>query len=148
VIDDLGFRRFTRDQVPVSLTLYLKWQLEEPLKLATHGYETPYDALRDKTQSILTQIVAHRTRSLHQARRKFDELCAVDYSSMVKQRSIGGDGLDEAESSSQFLDALRTHAMDDLHTAALEYGIILKDLAVIDRQFKGKALLRLSLISS
>jgi hypothetical protein len=87
-------------------------------------------------------------RSLHQARRKFDELCAVDYSSMVKQRSIGGDGLDEAESSSQFLDALRTHAMDDLHTAALEYGIILKDLAVIDRQFKGKALLRLSLISS
>ena len=45
----------------MSLTLYLKWQLEEPLKLATHGYETPYDALRDKTQSILTQIVAHRT---------------------------------------------------------------------------------------
>lgn len=112
---------FTRDQVPVSLTLYLKWQLEEPLKLATHGYETPYDALRDKTQSILTQIVAH-----------------LDYSSMVKQRSIGGDGLEEGESSSQFLDALRTHAMDDLHTAALEYGIILKDLAVIDRQFKGE----------
>ena len=61
---------------------------------------------------------------------------------MVKQRSIGGDGLEEAESSSQFLDALRTHAMDDLHTAALEYGIILKDLAVIDRQFKGETLLR------
>jgi regulator of protease activity HflC (stomatin/prohibitin superfamily) len=60
--------RFTRDQVPVSLKLYLKWQLEEPLKLATHGYETPYDALRDKTQSILTQIVAHRKRSLPQAR--------------------------------------------------------------------------------
>ncbi|KAI9431714.1 hypothetical protein H4582DRAFT_2003691 [Lactarius indigo] len=112
---------FTRDQVPVSLTLYLKWQLEEPLKLATHGYETPYDALRDKTQSILTQIVAH-----------------LDYSSMVKQRSIGGDSVEDSESSSQFLDALRTHAMDDLHTAALEYGIILKDLAVIDRQFKGE----------
>lgn len=61
---DLGQNRFTRDQVPVSLKLYLKWQLEEPLKLATHGYETPYDALRDKTQSILTQIVAHRTKSL------------------------------------------------------------------------------------
>jgi len=113
---------FTRDQVPVSLTLYLKWQLEEPLKLATHGYETPYDALRDKTQSILTQIVAH-----------------LDYSSMVKQRSIGGDSIEDSiEGSSQFLDALRTHAMDDLHTAALEYGIILKDLAVIDRQFKGE----------
>jgi len=112
---------FTRDQVPVSLTLYLKWQLEEPLKLATHGYETPYDALRDKTQSILNQIVAH-----------------LDYSSMVKQRSIGGDGMEETERSSEFLDALRTHAMDDLHTAALEYGIILKDLAVIDRQFKGE----------
>jgi regulator of protease activity HflC (stomatin/prohibitin superfamily) len=58
---------FTRDQVPVSLTIYLKWQLVEPLKLATHGYESPYDALRDKTQSILTQIVAH-----------------LDYSSMVR----------------------------------------------------------------
>ncbi|KAF8272431.1 hypothetical protein EI94DRAFT_1776807 [Lactarius quietus] len=112
---------FTRDQVPVSLTLYLKWQLEEPLKLATHGYETPYDALRDKTQSILNQIVAH-----------------LDYSSMVKQRSIGGEGIEETERSSEFLDALRTHAMDDLHTAALEYGIILRDLAVIDRQFKGE----------
>jgi regulator of protease activity HflC (stomatin/prohibitin superfamily) len=112
---------FTRDQVPVGLTLYLKWQLEEPLKLATHGYETPYDALRDKTQSILTQIVAH-----------------LDYGSMVKQRSLGGDGIEDPESSSQFLDALRTHALDDLHTAALEYGIILKDLAVIDRQFKGE----------
>jgi len=50
------------------LKLYLKWQLEEPLKLATHGYETPYDALRDKTQSILTQIVAHRKKSLAQTR--------------------------------------------------------------------------------
>ncbi len=56
---------------------------------------------------------------------------------MVKQRSIGGDSVEDSDSSSQFLDALRTHAMDDLHTAALEYGIILKDLAVIDRQFKG-----------
>lgn len=112
---------FTRDQVPVSLKLYLKWQLDEPLKLTRHGYETPYDALRDKTQSILTQIVAH-----------------LDYSSMVKQRSLGGDAIEEYESSSQFLDALRTHAMDDLHAAALEYGITLKDLAVIDRQFKGE----------
>ncbi|VDB96139.1 unnamed protein product [Peniophora sp. CBMAI 1063] len=114
---------YTRDQVPVSLTLYLKWQLTEPLKLATHGYETPYDALRDKTQSILTQIVAH-----------------LEYSSMVKQRSMAPEMEDQAERddpSSQFLDSLRTRAMDDLHAAALEYGIVLKDLAVIDRQFKG-----------
>ncbi|EIM89326.1 uncharacterized protein STEHIDRAFT_76273 [Stereum hirsutum FP-91666 SS1] len=112
---------FTRDQVPVSLKLYLKWQLNEPLKLAQHGYHTPFDALRDKTQSILTQIVAH-----------------LDYSSMVKQRSLGGDHLDDGtDPSSAFLDALRTRAMDDLHEAALEYGIVLKDLAVIDRQFKG-----------
>ncbi|KAI8974856.1 band 7 domain-containing protein [Trametes punicea] len=112
---------FTRDQVPVSLTIYLKWQLTEPLKLTTHGYNTPYDALRDKTQSILTQIVAH-----------------LDYSSMVKQRSLGPDNLDDgSDASSAFLDALRTRAMDDLHLAALEYGIIMKDLAVIDRQFKG-----------
>ncbi|KAI0084082.1 band 7 domain-containing protein [Irpex rosettiformis] len=112
---------FTRDQVPVSLTIYLKWQLTEPLKLATHGYTTPYDALRDKTQSILTQIVAH-----------------LDYSSMVKQRSLGPDNLEDGtDPSSAFLDALRTRAMDDLLEAALEYGIVMKDLAVIDRQFKG-----------
>ncbi|KAJ2917588.1 hypothetical protein MD484_g2772, partial [Candolleomyces efflorescens] len=113
---------FTRDQVPVSLTIYLKWQLTEPLKLAHHGYSTPYEALRDKTQSILTQIVAH-----------------LDYSSMVKQRSLGPDNMDDGtDPSSPFLDALRTRAMDDMHDAALEYGIVLKDLAVIDRQFKGE----------
>ncbi|KAF8803524.1 hypothetical protein BYT27DRAFT_7195359 [Phlegmacium glaucopus] len=113
---------FTRDQVPVSLTIYLKWQLTEPLKLTTHGYNTPYDALRDKTQSILTQIVAH-----------------LDYSSMVKQRSLGPENMEDgSDPSSAFLDALRTRAMDDMHQAALEYGIVLKDLAVIDRQFKGE----------
>lgn len=112
---------FTRDQVPVSLTIYLKWQLTEPLRLTKHGYNTPYDALRDKTQSILTQIVAH-----------------LDYSAMVKQRSFGPDNMEDgSDPSSAFLDALRTRAMDEMHEAALEYGIILKDLAVIDRQFKG-----------
>ncbi|QRW16058.1 SPFH domain / Band 7 family [Rhizoctonia solani] len=112
---------YTRDQVPVSLTIYMKWQLLEPLKLTTHGYNSPYEALRDKAQSILTQIVAH-----------------LDYSSMVKQRTVGSDHMeDPTDPSSPFLDALRTRAMDDLHIAALEYGILLKDLAVIDRQFKG-----------
>lgn len=46
---------------------------------------------------------------------------------------------DGTDPSSAFLDALRTRAMDDLHEAALEYGIVLKDLAVIDRQFKGES---------
>lgn len=46
---------------------------------------------------------------------------------------------DGTDASSPFLDALRTRAMDDLHEAALEYGIVLKDLAVIDRQFKGES---------
>ncbi len=59
---------------------------------------------------------------------------------MVKQRSIDptetiDDGTDP---NTAFLDALRSRAMDDLHQAALEYGIVLKDLAVIDRQFKGE----------
>ncbi|KDQ62640.1 hypothetical protein JAAARDRAFT_122591 [Jaapia argillacea MUCL 33604] len=113
---------YTRDQVPVSLTIYLKWQLLEPLKLTTHGYNTPYDALRDKAQSILTQIVAH-----------------LEYSAMVKQRTLSPDmSEDHNDPSSAFLDALRTRAMDDLHAAALDYGIVLKDLAVIDRQFKGE----------
>ncbi|KAG6824117.1 hypothetical protein H0H93_002545 [Arthromyces matolae] len=62
---------FTRDQVPVSLKIYLKWQLSEPLKLTKHGYKTPYDALRDKAQSILTQIVTH-----------------LDYSAMVLLQNL------------------------------------------------------------
>ena len=32
------------------------------------------------------------------------------------------------DASSAFLDALRTRAMDEMHHAALEYGIVLKDL--------------------
>lgn len=112
---------FTRDQVPVQLTIYLKWQLMEPLKLTTHGYSTAYEALRDKTQSILTQVVSH-----------------LDYSAMIKQRQIGPDMMDENnDSNSAFLDALRTRALDELIEASTEYGIVLKDLAVIDRQFKG-----------
>ncbi|PVF96092.1 hypothetical protein CPB86DRAFT_816683 [Serendipita vermifera] len=112
---------FTRDQVPVSLTIYLKWQLMEPLKLTQHGYSTAYEALRDKTQSILTQVVSH-----------------LDYSAMIKQRQIGPDIMEEnSESNAAFLDALRTSAMDELIEASTEYGIVLKDLAVIDRQFKG-----------
>lgn len=80
----------------------------------------------------------------------------MDYSSMVKQRSLGPDNLDDGtDPNGAFLDALRTRAMDDLHDAALEYGIVLRDLgryplfqrrasltcamiAVIDRQFKGE----------
>jgi hypothetical protein len=48
---------------------------------------------------------------------------------MVKQRSLGPDNLEDgSDPSSAFLDALRTRAMDEMHEAALEYGIILKDL--------------------
>ncbi len=53
----------------------------------------------------------------------------VDYSSMVKQRSLGPDNMDDgSDSASPFLDALRTRALDDLLEAAVEYGIHLKDL--------------------
>lgn len=92
-------------------------QLVQPLKLTTHGYNTPYEALRDKAQSILTQIVAHRTYTLSSL---FSELAlttllalTVDYSSMVKQRSIGPDNLHEGDEdqASAFLDALRTKGM-------------------------------------
>lgn len=61
---------------------------------------------------------------------------------MIKQRQLGPDNMEEPTSgsndaSSAFLDALRTRAMDELIEASTEYGIVLKDLAVIDRQFKG-----------
>jgi hypothetical protein len=47
----------------------------------------------------------------------------------VKQRSLGPDNMDDGtDASSAFLDALRTRAMDEMHEAALEYGIVLKDL--------------------
>ncbi|KAL8279263.1 hypothetical protein RQP46_008300 [Phenoliferia psychrophenolica] len=115
---------YTKDQVPVELRVYLRWQLIEPLKLCHHGYNTPYEALKDKTLSVLTQIVSH-----------------LEYSSMIKQRAFraGDAASDGPDNSSQaFLDALRTQALDELHEAALEYGILFKDLAVIDRKFKGE----------
>ena len=112
---------YTRDQVPVALTIYLKWQLVEPLKLTTHGYKTPYEALRDKTQLVLIQIVSH-----------------LNYSSMVKQRSLGPNNLDGSEASAAFLDDLRTRAVNHLCEAVKEYGIDLKDLAVIDHRSKGE----------
>jgi hypothetical protein len=52
-------------------------------------------------------------------------------------RSFGDFVDDGTDPSTAFLDALRSKAMDEMHEAALEYGIVLKDLAVIDRQFKG-----------
>ena len=61
----------------------------------------------------------------------------VDYSAMVKHRSLEPRKDGSADVASEFLDTLRTRAMDDLRLAALEYGIILKDLTIIDRQFKG-----------
>ncbi|KAG2739648.1 hypothetical protein P692DRAFT_20841603 [Suillus brevipes Sb2] len=61
--------------------------------------------------------------------RELDSSTVVDYSSMVKQRSLGPDNLEDGtDPSSAFLDALRTRAMDEMHEAALEYGIVLKDL--------------------
>lgn len=50
---------------------------------------------------------------------------------MVKQRSLGPDNMEDgSDPSSAFLDALRIRAMDDMHEAALEYGIVLKDLGM------------------
>ncbi|KAH9171211.1 hypothetical protein EDB89DRAFT_1907221 [Lactarius sanguifluus] len=108
--------RCTRNQVPMSLTLYLKRELEEPFKLAVHGAKP--------------------------SKRPLTDFVLVDYSSMVKQHPIGGDSVENSESSSQFFDALRTHATDELHTAALEYGTIPQGLSAIhrrDRQHDGQA---------
>ena len=50
---------------------------------------------------------------------------------MVKQRSFGPGAMEDTnDPSAAFLDALRTQAMDEMHVAALEYGIILKDLGM------------------
>ncbi|KAH9008206.1 hypothetical protein EDB84DRAFT_1447088 [Lactarius hengduanensis] len=118
----------TRNQVPMSLTLYLKRELDEPFKLAVHG------------SSHIVRILPSQCQTEQKTSDRL--LVLVDYSSMVKQHPIGGDSVENSESSSQFLDALRTHATDDLHTAALEYGTIPHGLAAIhrrDRQHDGQA---------
>lgn len=52
------------------MRVYLRWELQHPLLLTRHGYQTPFDALQDKTRSILTQVLGH-----------------LDYSSMVRPGS-------------------------------------------------------------
>lgn len=108
------------DQVPVYLRMFLRFQLLRPLALARHGYETPFDALQDKTRSILTQVLAH-----------------LDYSAMARSRNAAPDPLvdsqreGEDEVDNVFVSAVRTQAMDDLKVVASEYGIRLEDLAII-----------------
>ncbi|KAI9450708.1 hypothetical protein BJY52DRAFT_1215392 [Lactarius psammicola] len=112
---------FTRDQVPVSLKLYLKWRLEGPVKLAKRGYETPYDMLRDKAQSYLDPD-----------RR---------VSSMVKQRSIGGDGTMGSEKCGIILERLTVidsevaSTLDKLTKGALQAQV---EAANLDRENRNK----------
>jgi hypothetical protein len=120
-----SFLTLYSDSVPVWLKLYLRYQLQRPLQLARHGYPTPFDALQDKTRSILTQIIAH-----------------LDYATMARTRNAGPDGItanDEHDDDvgAVFVSAVRTQAIDELKVAAAEYGIALSDLAIVDRRFKG-----------
>jgi len=112
---------FTKDQVSVSLKIYLKWELTEPLKLTRYGYNTPFEALKDNTQSILRQIVAH-----------------FDYGAMMKQRLLSLDNMEDTKDPSPFLETWETQAVDEMRSRSSDYGIKLKDLAIIDRQFKGE----------
>ncbi|TXT15518.1 hypothetical protein VHUM_00021 [Vanrija humicola] len=127
---------YTRDQVPVWLRIYLRFQLLYPLQLARHGYPTPFDALQDKTRSILTQIVAH-----------------LDYSAMARTRNAAPD-VDIAEHAEDdsagaiFVSAVRMQAIDELKVVASEYGIKLEDLAIIDRRFKGEIAAKLDSLTT
>lgn len=58
----------------------------------------------------------------------------------MRQRGFQpGDAVEAIDdSSTAFLDALRTRAMDELHESAAEYGLQLQDLAVLDREFRGE----------
>ncbi|KAH9069847.1 hypothetical protein EDB83DRAFT_2314201 [Lactarius deliciosus] len=115
----------TRDQVPMSLTLYLKLELEEP-------FQARRARVRDALRCAPGQDLVHIDPDCHTF-------------SMVKQHPIGGDSVENSESSSEFLSALRTHATDDLHTAALEYDTIPQGLSAIhrrDRQHDGTSITR------
>lgn len=98
--------------------MFLRYQLVSPLLLARHGYETPFDALQDKTRSILTQVLAH-----------------LDYSAMARSRNAAPDALVDAQheddGSNIFVSAVRTQAIDELKVEAHLYGIQLQDLAII-----------------
>jgi len=97
--------------------MFLRFQLITPLALARHGYETPFDALQDKTRSILTQVLAH-----------------LDYSAMARSRNAAPDALVDSQHDDDgnniFVSAVRTQAIDELKVVAAEYGIRLEDLAV------------------
>ncbi|CAK9785710.1 hypothetical protein CC85DRAFT_279757, partial [Cutaneotrichosporon oleaginosum] len=123
---------YTRDQVPVWLRLYIRYELQHPLQLARHGYPTPFDALQDKARSILTQIVAH-----------------LDYSTMARTRNAAPE-LHEVDDDvgAVFVSAVRTQAIDDLKVVASEYGIKLEDLAIIDRKFKGEIAAKLDSLTT
>jgi regulator of protease activity HflC (stomatin/prohibitin superfamily) len=123
---------YTRDQVPVWLRLYLRYELQQPLQLAKHGYPTPFDALQDKARSILTQIVAH-----------------LDYSTMARTRNAAPEFHDgEDDAGAVFVSAVRTQAIDELKVIAREYGIKLEDLAIIDRKFKGEIAAKLDSLTT
>lgn len=126
---------YTRDSVPVWLRIYLRYQLREPILLARHGYPTPFDALQDKTRSILTQIIAH-----------------LDYATMARTRTAAPEGnvtIDhEDDVGAVFVSAVRTQATDELKIAASEYGIQLEDLAIIDRKFKGEIAAKLDSLTT
>jgi hypothetical protein len=61
---------------------------------------------------------------------------------MAKSRNVGSglsDPNEEADDvQAAFVDAVRNQATDDLAAVAVEYGILLKDLAIVDRKFKGE----------
>jgi membrane protein involved in colicin uptake len=60
---------------------------------------------------------------------------------MAKSRNVGStlsDPQDGEDVSAAFVDAVRTQATDELAAVAVEYGILLKDLAIVDRKFKGE----------
>lgn len=124
---------YTRDQVPVWLRLYLRYELQRPLQLARHGYPTPFDALQDKARSILTQIVAH-----------------LDYSTMARTRNAAPElhHGDDDDAGAVFVTAVRTQAIDELKVVATEYGIKLEDLAIIDRRFKGEIAAKLDSLTT
>jgi hypothetical protein len=103
--------------------MFLRYQLISPLSLARHGYETPFDALQDKTRSILTQVLAH-----------------LDYSAMARSRNAAPDAIVDSQhdddGSNIFVSAVRTQAIDELKVAAAIYGIQLEDLAYVSILFR------------
>ena len=120
VIDAAPEDVYTKDQVAVSIKLAVKLQLTNPEKLVEHGFDSPYQALRDPIQSTLISVVSR-----------------LRYTDFMSQQGIGMEARDPNSDVKPFEEAVQNSCLEKLKASAREYGIELKFVQVTNRTFRG-----------